>query len=76
LPRTGGLLFTIRIWRHALSVLRDQPVRRAAFAQAWGRVMQPEGRDFRDYKQLAPLDPLVRRFLTDTMDQTTGQEDP
>lgn len=63
LPRTGGLLFTIRIWRHPLEDLRARPERLAAFAAAWKRVMADEGREFRDYKGLAPLDPLVRAFL-------------
>jgi hypothetical protein len=63
LPTTGGLLFTIRIWRHPLDDLRAYPARLAAFAQAWNRVMADEGRDFRRYKGLAPLDPLVRAFL-------------
>jgi hypothetical protein len=63
LPQTGGLLFTIRIWRHPLEALRVQPERLTAFAAAWTRVMADEGRDFRDYKGLAPLDPLVRAFL-------------
>ena len=63
LPVTGGLLFTIRIWRHPLENLRATPERLEAFAAAWDRVMADEGRDFRDYKGLAPLDGMVRVFL-------------
>jgi hypothetical protein len=65
LPRTGGLLFTIRIWRHPLDDLKAHPARLTAFAAAWDRVMSEAGADFRAYKALAPLDPLVRGFLRD-----------
>ena len=65
LPRTGGLLFTIRIWRHPLEDLRADPDRLAAFAGAWDRVMQEEGKTFRDYKGLGPLDGLVKAFLAE-----------
>ena len=63
LPQTGGLLFTIRIWRHPLEDLRAAPSRLEAFAQAWDHVMADEGQTFRDYKGLGPLDGLVRAFL-------------
>ena len=63
LPVTGGVLFTIRIWRQPLDALRAHPARLAAFADAWARVMSDGGRDFRDYKGLGPLDGLVRGFL-------------
>ena len=65
LPDTGALLFTIRIWRHPLSALRERPERLAAFARAWDLVMTDYGEAFRDYKQLGPLDPLVRSFLAE-----------
>ena len=65
LPQTGGLLFTIRIWRHPLDELRAVPERLEAFADAWDRVMQDEGKTFRDYKGLSPLDGLVRAFLAE-----------
>ena len=63
LPETGGVLFSIRIWRHPLEQLQQDRRRLTAFAAAWDSVMRDEGRDFRDYKQLGPLDPLVRAFL-------------
>ena len=63
LPETGGLIFTIRIWRHPLEDLCAQPTRLEAFAQAWDRVMADQGQTFRDYKGLGPLDGLVRGFL-------------
>jgi len=63
LPATGGLLFTIRIWRHPLEDLRADPAKLTAFAAAWDRVMRDEGQIFRDYKGLGPLDGLVRAFL-------------
>jgi len=66
LPITGGLLFTIRIWRHPLEDLRADPARLAAFAEAWDRVMRDEGQTFRNYKGLGPLDRLVRTFLAQT----------
>ena len=65
LPVSGGLVFTIRIWRYPLETLRAQPERLAAFAEAWDLVMSEAGRDFRNYKGLGPIDPLVRAFLRD-----------
>lgn len=62
LPRTGGALFTIRVWRHPLEALRDDPERLAAFAQAW-RAASPE---FRDYKKLHLYDHLVEAFLRES----------
>lgn len=59
LPRTGGALFTIRVWRHPLEALRHHPDRLAAFARAW-RTATPE---FRAYKKLHLYDELVERFL-------------
>jgi len=59
LPVTGGVLFTIRIWRHALAALDADPVRRAAFAGAW----RAAGPDFRGYKRLAAYDHLVETYL-------------
>jgi len=65
LPATGALLFTIRVWRHPLNALKSRPERLLAFARAWELVMTDEGEAFRAYKQLAPLDPLVRAFLAE-----------
>jgi hypothetical protein len=63
LPQTGGVLFTIRIWREPLSALLADPVRKAAFVQAWTAAMDdPEGA-LRRYKGLAMYDPLVRPLL-------------
>jgi hypothetical protein len=59
LPRTGGALFTIRVWTHPLEALRDDPERLAAFAAAW-RGASPQ---FRDYKKLHLYDALVEAFL-------------
>ena len=59
LPATGGVLFTIRVWRHPLAALDDDPARRAAFAQAW-RGATPA---FRSYKRLAAYDALVEGYL-------------
>lgn len=59
LPATGGIVFTIRVWRHALAALDAEPGLRAAFARAW-RSASP---DFRRYKRLALYDPLVDAFL-------------
>lgn len=59
LPRTGGALFTIRVWLHPLGELAAEPERLAAFARAW-RSATP---DFRAYKRLALYDDLVEAFL-------------
>ena len=59
LPRTGGVVFTIRVWRDPLASLAGDPARLAAFARAW-RGATPE---FRAYKGLAPYDALVEGFL-------------
>jgi hypothetical protein len=63
LPVSGAVLFTIRVWRHALGELERDPPRLAAFARAWGELMGEGGRDFRAYKRLDLYDPLVRGFL-------------
>jgi hypothetical protein len=59
LPRTGGAVFTIRVWLTPLSVVLADPKRRAAFAKAW-RSATPE---FRAYKQLGLYDALVEGLL-------------
>jgi hypothetical protein len=63
LPATGGLLFTIRIWRYPLSDLVNRPGEVEAFRKAWDGVMGVAGHDFRTYKGLTDLDPLVRHAL-------------
>lgn len=62
LPRTGGALFTIRVWRHPLEALRTDPERLATFAQAW-RNASP---DFRSYKHLHLYDALIEGFLRES----------
>ncbi|WP_309606707.1 DUF3445 domain-containing protein [Phenylobacterium sp.] len=59
LPRTGGALFTIRVWLTPLESLADQPERLAAFATAWRTAPAA----FRAYKRLDLYDPLVEGFL-------------
>ena len=59
LPATSGIVFTIRVWRHALAALDAEPALRAAFARAW-RTARP---DFRRYKRFSLYDPLVEAFL-------------
>jgi hypothetical protein len=59
LPRSGGLVFTIRVWRHPLAALDAEPQRLAAFARAW-RAATPA---FRAYKHLAAYDGLVEAHL-------------
>ena len=59
LPRTGGALFTIRVWLAPLESLREDPARLAAFAQAW-RNASPE---LRAYKRFDLYDDLVEAFL-------------
>ena len=59
LPRTGGALFTIRVWLAPLSDLAKDPERLAAFATAW-RNATPE---LRAYKRFDLYDDLVDSFL-------------
>jgi hypothetical protein len=59
LPRTGGALFTIRVWLAPLADLAQEPARLAAFAQAW-RGATPE---LRAYKRFDLYDDLVEDFL-------------
>ena len=59
LPRTGGALFTIRVWLAALESLKADPARLAAFARAW-RSAPP---DLRAYKRFDLYDDLVEAFL-------------
>ena len=59
LPRTGGVVFTIRVWIDPLSAIAADPQRLARFAEAW-RTAHP---DFRAYKQLALYDNLVARMI-------------
>jgi len=61
LPRTGGALFTIRVWLAPLGSLAEEPERLAAFAQAW-RTATPA---LRAYKRFDLYDPLVESFLAD-----------
>jgi len=59
LPRTGGALFTIRVWLAPLASVASQPDRLAAFALAW-RSASPE---LRAYKRFDLYDDLVESFL-------------
>jgi hypothetical protein len=59
LPQTGGVLFTIRVWRHPLDDLRGAPQTLKAFAAAW-RGADPA---FRAYKRLHLYDAPVQAFL-------------
>lgn len=61
LPRTGGALFTIRVWLAPLESLADAPERLAAFAAAWRSAPAA----FRAYKRLDLYDGLVEAFLRD-----------
>jgi hypothetical protein len=55
LPRTGAVVFTIRVWIDPLSTIAADPQRLALFAQAW-RAATPE---FRAYKRLELYDELM-----------------
>ena len=59
LPTGGGLVFTIRVWRHPLAALDRDPARRTAFARAW----RGAAADFRAYKRLGAYDGLVEAHL-------------
>jgi hypothetical protein len=66
LPRTGAVLFTIRVWVDPLERLTAEPSRLARFAQAW-RTASPE---FRAYKKLDLYDDLVAAFVSQPVAQT------
>lgn len=59
LPRTGGVVFSIRVWLTPLSQIAADPGQLAAFAHAW-RTAAP---GFRDYKRLHLYDGLIEAFL-------------
>ena len=59
LPKTGGVLFTIRVWLAPLESLAADPTRLASFASAW-RTAHP---DLRAYKRFDLYDALVEGFL-------------
>lgn len=59
LPRTGGALFTIRVWVAPLAAVAETPERLAAFASAW----RSAPAEFRAYKRLDLYDDLVAGFL-------------
>ncbi|HEY8004671.1 MAG TPA: heme-dependent oxidative N-demethylase subunit alpha family protein [Phenylobacterium sp.] len=59
LPRTGGVLFTIRVWLAPLGSLASEPERLGAFARAW-RSATP---GLRAYKRFDLYDGLVEGFL-------------
>jgi len=61
LPRTGGALFTIRVWLAPLASLAEEPQRLAAFAEAWRRATP----QLRAYKRFDLYDDLVESFLRD-----------
>lgn len=60
---SGGVLFTIRIWRDPLSALLSDRDRLTKFAQAW----RAAPADFRAYKGLPLYDPLVEAFLAEAL---------
>lgn len=60
LPASGGVLFTIRVWRWPLAELARDRETLGAFAQAW-REAAPR---FRRYKKLPLYDALVAGWLT------------
>lgn len=59
LPRTGGALFTIRVWLDPLERVADDPERLAAFARAWREAPT----EFRAYKGFSLYGELVNHFL-------------
>lgn len=59
LPRTGAVVFTIRVWIDPLSAIAADPARLALFARAW-RTATPE---FRAYKRLELYDDLMARVI-------------
>ena len=63
LPRTGGVLFTIRIHRQSVAQVLSHPARRAQFTSAWRAVMDNAGEPFRTYKRLDLYDALIAPLL-------------
>jgi hypothetical protein len=59
LPRTGGALFSIRVWLAPLEAVAEPPERLDAFAHAWRSARG----DFRAYKGFAQYESLVEGFL-------------
>ena len=59
LPRSGAVLFTIRVWTQSLAELVQDPDRLSGFAQAWRGAAAP----FRAYKRLELYDDLVEAVL-------------
>jgi len=59
LPRTGGALFTIRVWLTPLAAVAESPERLQRFARAWRGATE----DFRKYKGFALYESLVEAFL-------------
>ena len=59
LPRTGAVVFTIRVWLDPLSAVAADPARLARFARAW-RGADPA---FRAYKRLDLYDHLVAAVI-------------
>jgi hypothetical protein len=59
LPKTGGIVFTIRVWITPLAEIAADPVRLAAFAHAWRTARA----DFRAYKRLDLYDHLIDAVL-------------
>ena len=55
----GGVVFTIRAWRHPLADLGADPERKAAFGRAW----RGASAEFRAYKALSPYDLWIEAFL-------------
>lgn len=59
LPRTGGAVFTIRVWLTPLAEIAADRERLAGFAAAWREAPKA----FRDYKRLDLYDRLMEAFL-------------
>ena len=65
LPRTGAVIFSIRIWLEPFAELLADPSRRHAFARAWERLETDAGDVMRSYKHLGLFDGAVRLMLAD-----------
>ena len=70
LPKTGGVLFTIRIWLAPLESLRADSRALDGFAEAWRRAPAR----FRAYKRLDLYDGLVEAFLRQGVKTATSQD--
>jgi len=63
LPATGGIIFSIRVWRQSLRHVLTDAQRADAFRKAWMAAMDAPDSLARTYKAFGLYDPLIRPLL-------------